>query len=448
MAAAKAQAKGGVSGIHIWLIVFVALWLASTVLLVLLYTDQAELKQKNAELMADVDKGRSELRAKEAERAATATAAAGEPAATPEVVKTKLAELCVRIAEDKSVPDAAAFRETSYLQALTTLLELFKGQGQKLAQALEHNQALGDQVDQLASVNTTQKTAFDEQVTDVAGKLDDLKTAGEDYAKTRDREIDGFDRKLADADARANADIQRMREELKRMLAKFDELQNRYGELKERLGELQIRPQELITARQADARVVTAKPGEPVVYIDIGRDAGLVLGLQFAVYSAATGIPADGQAKARIEVVNIFDTSAECRIVDVRGREPILVGDLAANPVFDRERALQFMVIGGFDVNGDGQPDPEGATQIESLIREWGGAVTQELSARVDFLVVGDAPVKPFQVGDQTPEAQARFEAAKKLYDTYHSTLQTAQALSIPMLTRGVFMHFLGYARG
>lgn len=446
MAVARAQAKGGgVSGIHIWLIVFVALWLTSTVLLVLLYTDQKDLVSKNDDLRRAQQDSRKELGEANAALATVAETATGEPNDTPDLVRTKLKELCARIADDDLVPDALAFQDTAYLEALSTLYESFKIEHEKLARALTGNGELGARVEELASANADQKTAFDNQIAGIERDLDELKASWEDYARKRDQEVDDFDQKLADADVRANTDIQEQRNENKRLASKFDELQNRYGELKERLGELQITPQELITARQADGHVVMAKPGEEVVYIDLGRDAGLVLGLQFAVYSAGSGIAADGLGKARIEVVNIFDSAAECRIAERHGREPILEGDLIANPVFDRERSLQFVVIGRFDVDGDGQLDTEGTGQVESLVESWGGTVAQILSARVDFLVVGDAPPRRVLVGDPTPEAQARHEAAKKLRDDYDEALAVAQALSIPILTRDVLMHFLGY---
>jgi hypothetical protein len=177
----------------------------------------------------------------------------------------------------------------------------------------------------------------------------------------------------------------------------------------------------------------------------MGRDAGLVLGLKFAVYPKTTGIPADGRSKARIEVVNIFNQSAECRISELLGRDPILEGDIVSNPIFDRDRSLQFMVLGRFDLNGDGSADAEGAEQVESLIRNWGGTVTTEMTARVDFVVVGEAPPMPVQISEPTPEQLERFEAAQKSHDAFEATFRAAQALSIPQMTHPVFLRFLGY---
>ncbi|MCK4659309.1 MAG: hypothetical protein KAV82_07275 [Phycisphaerae bacterium] len=444
MAVARGQAKGGVSGIHIWLIIFVALWLTSSVLLVLLYTDQKGLEQTNNELRDKNNSTRTELRTIRESREALAEVATGEAGDTVQDAQLKMRDLLEQI--DEIMPEGISLQGDSYLQVLRSLYDAFKRETETLAQANTRNARLVEQIEELTTANTTQKDAFDEQIVGLGLELKQLHNDWEKYRQKRDVEVDGLKENLDDLDTRFSGDIQKQRSENKRLLTESNELQNRYNELKERLGELQIRPQELLTARQADGRVVRARPGDEVVYIDLGHDAGLVLGLQFAVYSAASGIPAGGQGKARIEVVNIFDDAAECRIVARHRREPILEDDLVANPVFDPERSLQFMVAGQFDSDGDGAPEPEGAQQVESLIRDWGGTVTQELSARVDFLVIGASPPKPFIMSDASPEAQERFDTAQELYDDYNNTLDTAQALSIPMLPRSVFMCFLGYA--
>jgi hypothetical protein len=416
------------------------------VLLVLLYTDQKDLESTNEDLRQRLDQANQERRDAQTTAATLAELATGESQDPPDAVRSKLQEVGGRIVEDQLVADPLAYQDASFDQALNQLYEAYRVQAERLAAIQEGNDQLVAQVEELTAANTRQKTEFDDQITALTGELEELKTSWEGYARQRDQEIDSFDGKLAELDSRYSRDIQEQREETKRVRAEFDELQNRYGELKERLGQLQIRPQALITARQSDGRVVTAKPGEEVVYVDLGRDAGLVLGLQFAVYPAASGIPADGLAKARIEVVNIFDRSAECRIVEVHGREPILEGDLVANPVFDRDRPLHFVVIGRFDIDGDGNIDAEGDRQIESLIVNWGGVVVEDVSAAVDFVVAGASPPAPALVGDRTAEAEARLQALRQRFEAYSSTLRTAQALSIPILTQDVFLHFLGYA--
>ena len=64
MATARGQQRGGaVTGIHVWLIAFVGLWLASTVLLVWLYTGQSGLVKTADDLRLTNDSVREDLQA-------------------------------------------------------------------------------------------------------------------------------------------------------------------------------------------------------------------------------------------------------------------------------------------------------------------------------------------------------------------------------------------------
>ena len=56
MPAPRPQARGGLTAIHYWFIIFVGLWLVSTVLLVILYTDQSKLKRENDTWRAERDR--------------------------------------------------------------------------------------------------------------------------------------------------------------------------------------------------------------------------------------------------------------------------------------------------------------------------------------------------------------------------------------------------------
>ena len=55
MPGARAQPRsgGGLTSVHIWLIVFVVLWLASTVAFIVLFTNQDDLDTMNAQLRED-----------------------------------------------------------------------------------------------------------------------------------------------------------------------------------------------------------------------------------------------------------------------------------------------------------------------------------------------------------------------------------------------------------
>ena len=99
------------------------------------------------------------------------------------------------------------------------------------------------------------------------------------------------------------------------------------------------------TARQADGRILTAFPGDDVVYIDLGAEDRLMLGLQFSVYSAEMGIPPNGQGKAQIEVVSIAPTSAECKIIRTTREDIVLVGGAHTNHIFELGRIKRLVTV-------------------------------------------------------------------------------------------------------
>jgi hypothetical protein len=130
------------------------------------------------------------------------------------------------------------------------------------------------------------------------------------------------------------------------------------------------------------------------------------------------------------------------------GSKFILEGDIINNPIYDRTRSLSFVVRGMFDFDGDGRNDADGADRIQALIREWGGQVVEAVTARVDFVVLGDAPRRPPSAADGSPEAQEREASARRVFDDYHRVVETARALSVPVLPQSTFLHFLGFAGG
>jgi len=143
--------------------------------------------------------------------------------------------------------------------------------------------------------------------------------------------------------------------------------------------------------------------------------------------------------------VNIFSDTAACKIVKMLGNDFIRQGDYIANPVYNKDRKLKFYVLGEFDINGDGRPDPDGAKWIEAIIKEWGGIVEDKLTAQVDFVVLGGPPPAPRRSPQLTESEDTQYQQEKKRRDAYDDTLKTVQALAVPRMTQSVFLNFLGW---
>ncbi|MBI4581744.1 MAG: hypothetical protein HY718_18755, partial [Planctomycetes bacterium] len=137
--------------------------------------------------------------------------------------------------------------------------------------------------------------------------------------------------------------------------------------------------------------------------------------------------------KATIRVTNVFETTSECAVHTSTAADPIVDGDVIANPVYDRNRLFNFFVAGDFDLDFDGKIDDPDGEQIRRMIQDWGGKLQPAVDTLTDFVVLGAAPVA--SSGETAAEARRKFDAAK----------QEARTLGIPVLTRSQFLHFVGF---
>jgi len=191
-----------------------------------------------------------------------------------------------------------------------------------------------------------------------------------------------------------------------------------------------------------DGRVVGVNSSTSEVYIDKGRNDRLVQGLTFEVYPTGTVIRADAegnfpQGKATIEVVRIEDSSAVCFVLRNPSGNPILRDDLIANAVYDPDKRYSFTVFGNFDTNGDNFTTPEERLDIEALIQEWGGTVSNEISGDTDFVVLGRKPILPPQPSVTDPaETVAYFFELRNIVNQYESIFEKASQTNIPVLNQ------------
>ena len=465
MAVARAQGQGGFSAIHVWLIVFVALWLTSTVLLVILYLDQeknvgaaSELRDNLAKVISSEGKrlpqwtesktgtGNTTVDLLEAARASTAELVSGNPSDQPATLRSNFDSTVSVIQQDPTIQAGGApFAASTYAGALDDMFQRYKAAA---AARQEAQAAVAKMTGELNALRATQTGQKDEFVAQAQALRDEIVKVRQQYdalQTAHQQQVADFEQKLAAKDKQCNEDVEQQRERTADCMTDYNQLYARFEQLSDKLGQSQVSPLPLATARMADGKILNAKPGENVVYIDLGKRDHLTLGLQFSVYDALEGIPEDGRAKALIEVVNIFSDTAACKIVKMLGNDFIRQGDYIANPVYNKDRKLKFYVLGEFDINGDGRPDADGAKWIEAIIKEWGGIVEDKLTAQVDFVVLGGPPPAPRRSPQLTESEDTQYQQEKKRRDAYDDTLKTVQALAVPRMTQSVFLNFLGW---
>ncbi len=455
----------GVGSITVWMIVFVALWLTSTVFLVVLYTGQEELNTEIDRLTTAKDRlispsedGSIELTRQarpskeggptvvglldEARRELTSLAS-GDDNDDVETIRGRADDLFSQITDDRIVANPGDFDNTSLLEGMDALYAAFKSEHALRQAADDRVKSLEAEVTALVDTNGTQKSEFESRVQEMTTQLSEIEADRNSYREERDASIAQIERNFDQIREQADADLTAARRRSSELAEDLSDMRKRFEGDEE--GALGFGPTELATARQADGQVLLAVPGDDVVYIDLGEEDRITLGLQFSVYTADDGLPADGSGKALIEVVSILPSSAACKVVTAGVDEIVIEGDLIANPVFDPNRALQFLVVGEFDLDRDGAYDSDGGERIESLVTAWGGSITTDLTAMTDFVVAGGAPARPRRATGASPEARRRNDALQQAYDRYTSTISSAKSMSVPVMSQDVFLSFLGY---
>jgi hypothetical protein len=296
----------------------------------------------------------------------------------------------------------------------------------------------------LVQLTADQKADLDERAKSIEDQLVSAEQSRDEFRKDREEAVKVLEQDFNERRAQTDADLTTERQQRAGAEKRAGDLQLRLAFLEERFSDQMIGPEALSTARQPDGRILTAVPGDGVVYTNLGVDDHMPLGLRFTVYDSSTGIPADGRGKALIEVVSINETSSECRIVAGIPARPIIAGDIIANPAYDRDRSPSFVVGGWFDLDRDGAADPDGDGVVRSIINTWGGRVVPEVDGQTDFVVIGAAPRRPKPVNDPSPEQASRIGKMQNAVDRYEQMIATANGLSVPVLTQEVFLNFLG----
>ncbi len=203
-----------------------------------------------------------------------------------------------------------------------------------------------------------------------------------------------------------------------------------------------------------DARVVDVNAAGQSVYLDIGRQQHVVIGMTFEVYGNQVDLRPDANGeypfgKGTVEVTSIEATSATARIIRENRGNPIVKGDVVANAIYDPSKVYSFVVFGTFDRNNDGVATVRERQDIESIIADWGGRVIADLDGSTDFLVLGQRPVLPPRPGPNDPvELTVRYTQAQREQIKYDELFETAKRTGIPVLNQNRLFTLTGlYAR-
>ncbi len=261
----------------------------------------------------------------------------------------------------------------------------------------------------------------DEQVKDLYGKLDLERTGREETNKQL---------------LKNQAELQMAQDRIQKLL-------------KESVWPVQPPPEKEVKAFEPDGKVILVDDQAKTVQINLGSNDHVYRGLTFAVYDRGQPIPRDGKGKAEIEVYNVGDSFSGARIIRSDKKNSIVADDIIANLIWSPDKANTFVIIGDFDLNGDGMNDDDAVAKIRSLVEKWGGKVSDSVTVNTDYVILGTPPAVPskptMQETERYPNAVEKYERALERQAAYKQILGQAQAFSIPTLNQERFLYFIGY---
>ena len=470
------------TAIHVWLVVFVVLWLGSTVWLVIMFTNQQQLidqaKSAQSDKKAFVTPKESSdptfqaLQSYARSMSTPQPVAAvmlneihslgrritGDPSASLALADAQIDELLRVIKEAKLVPKPEELDKANGLVSLLGRMHAWFVEQRNARLSAEKQ--LADAGKRLAAATKTVEELtgkFDSSLADMKKQVEDLQNSKSQFEAAKGAEVEDLAKRIA----AAQESMGQLRQDMQKQATNFGSAirsqQEIIGQQLAKLGDVQGPPpqgaQEDVMAREAIGRILRALPGDTLVHIDLGELDGVTLGMRFSVYSGDRDIPADGRGKALIEAISISPQTSECRVVSPAAEDdPILENDKVQNIILsrNRNRKQRFVVIGGFDIDYDGTIDPSGAAKIRAYIERFGGEVVDAVDAQTDYVVVGR------KVGEIAPAKGAAVDAtagpanrdAMKLGQTYEESLARAQALNVPRLRQDVFLNFIGLEPG
>ncbi len=462
MAGIRPQQTNAFTGVHIALGVFVVLWLARTIGLVILYTGQTKLEQDREAALKDMAKiassaefsqyqtlarpGQTVLGRMVDDRRNMAKAITGSEGDDWPSAQRQIADKYLAIKTAGRIDNAESFSPDSLLAAADTLATGYGKEHELRAQADANLAKAQARITDLTDARDKASQQFDATVATIAAQLKETNTQLTDYQKANAQVMETLKGNASKAEEQLRKEADRHRAELEEQAKNLDKMRNRLNDALATLKQLRGQPDIYAAAKQADGRIVRALPGDPFVYVDLGARDRVTLGMTFSVYNAGETVPTSGEGKASIEITSIYDDVSAAKIVSRSGNQPVLEGDVVANAIYSKGRKHRFVVLGRFDLDNTGTPTAAQAEQIKAMVREWGGEVVDTVDTATDFVVAGQGPPQPVAPpATAQPIDKQRYQEAQKAYDDFNTKVDEAKSLMIPILNQTQFVNFVGY---
>jgi Tfp pilus assembly protein PilE len=362
-------------------------------------------------------------------------------------VNNRINETIALVTEDPNVIDNLDPNSTGLIRIAELLTAKVKAKAQLAASLQSQLGNLHDDFEvhkkeafEMEKLLLAQKAEHEKHVEKIKSLYDQLKSVNTQTVEERIKNI--TDNRDSIADERDKLD-----NELLKTQAQLDSTRNRLEKIQHQLEKIMPSPSMDVAALNPDARVILVD--DQVVHLNIGSDDRAYRGLTFSLYDKGMPPPKDGKGKAEVEVFDVSKNVSIARITRSQLKRPIVLGDIAANLIWDSGKTNLFVVAGQFDLDGDSVIEYDGVEKIKSLIVKWGGKTAEDISIDTDFVVLGRPPraLKRPTLDDLEldPTASEKFAASKTKRDYYDRIKNQAQSLCIPVFNTERFLYFIGY---
>ncbi len=247
---------------------------------------------------------------------------------------------------------------------------------------------------------------------------------------------------------------EQIRDELARLTKELTERISRLNEIvdyqRQQLEELQN-----LSFDVPDGKITTVDNTNGTVWLNLGRKDGLRAQVTFSVYGKTNKGIARGpeDVKAKIEVVEVNDTSSVARIIEEERDRPVGIGDVIFSPAWSAGLKEYFAFVGDSDLNGDGEMDAKDRKILKDLLSNAGSEIEVEispdgvrepaegkLSVQTKWLVVGDVGNLAGAANDL--EKQSKIQAVQ----AQHKLLtQEAREHGIRIVSLKDFLTYMGW---
>ena len=461
MAGRPATVRSGQSTLLYWVIIFAILWMVFLGLFIFILVNKKAADNRAQRAEADLKRmgqpqqyyrdeatarGTNIFGAMTEDMKEVATLVTGTPADVAVNIRAKSDEVLEGIAARKDAINAT----DTLLTALVRLDEahtMARDEAERSAKSIDQ---LQQDKDALTEQLKSKEDEFEAEVANLSDQLKQVQAEKVRSLQEKDDQLQALQNTLNVCETR----VVKLEREGNTVIRDKDieigRLSRQIGLLQEQIQSLKpstFDPDAILT--KADGRVLRAVPGSDVVYINLGAADEIKVGMGFEVYSQDYRGSQNLRGKASLEIANVMEETAECRVMRRSAGQPLIEGDIVVNIAYERSRRPQFVVRGDFDLDYDGQIDLDGAAVIASLIRRWGGDVVDELSPAVDFVVIGMRPRVP-EFGDATVATDIVRDQAQRralLESQFGALVDQANKMYIPVITQSQFLYLVGDVR-